>query len=472
MRIAFFADLHIYNDKVASQTDLGGPSRLIPKRLKEELNKIQPDLIFNLGDSTAFGSTKEWQNYNRWRSEVNAPIYEIFGNHDRSYNVHCLENVGEEFFTILGWDSDTKALKVGNNVFILVSEEYSPAGSKDMFTATIPNKRFDFIEKVLQKYSTENNIWVLSHTPISGTTVLSTRWMCNNPQVWWQISNKYLELYRKYKVLAHFTGHTHIDYRLKLKVKDQNGRFSEKRRGSLLNGRKYKDLSNTYFLNLPCVDIAHGWLSGRFPFLIKLDDSYKHWEKNKLRNAQLYLDSKGLELIDMIIKKRWDRNLGRSAIYYMDLIDGDKVSEIVTRDIALRNDVSKYQLKLNNEIKNIMESPEIVETDLALQYRDNLVVDHDFWFKVEGNSTGVGVFTQKFGDPVSIGKVKVIGTGIDRLESKFWYKSCDEGGGRAVDWVDDPKKLKASKIIKIKGEFKNESEEVVRIKDVRLFRVY
>lgn len=466
MRIAFFSDLHIYDDIIASQTDLGGASRLIPERLKEELNGIQPDLIFNLGDSTSIGATKEWLNYNQWRSEVKAPIYEVFGNHDRNYNVFCSDNVGEEFFTVLGWASDTKALKFGNNIFILISEEYSPAGSKDMFTATIPDKRLGFVESVLRKYASGNNIWILSHTPISGTTVLSTRWMCNNPKIWWQISSRYLELYQKYDVVAHFTGHTHIDYRLRLKVKGGDGKFSQERRGILLNGKGYKDLPDTYFLNLPCIAIAHGWLSGRFPFLIRLDDSYKHWKENKLRRAQLsYLDSKGLNLVDWIIKSRWDRKLGRSAIYYMDLEEGMSTCDLITRDIVLKEDVSKYQLKLNMKNAKVDSKAEIVESDLSMQYRDKLIIDHQFWFKVEGNSTGVGIFTKRFASPTEIKGVKILSDNENILGSKVLYNSCDE---EKSNWISDPAELGKRRKIKLKVRFVNNSSKSVRVKDLKL----
>ncbi len=468
MRVAFFADLHIYDDEIASQTDLGGPSKLIPKRLKEELNKIKPDLIFNLGDSTSFGASKEWGNYKKWRDGVNAPIYEVFGNHDRNYNVLCSDNVGEEFFTELGWFSDTKALRFGNNIFILVSEEYSPAGSEDLFTATIPDKRFDFVESVLQRYSNENNIWVLSHTPISGTTVLSTRWMCNNPKVWWQISKKYFDLYNKYLVLAHFTGHTHIDYRLNLKVKNEDGRFSKENRGTFLNGKDYEDLPDIQFLNMPCVDIAHGWLSGRFPFLIQLDDSYKHWKENKLRRAQLYLDSKGSDLVDKIIEKRLDRKIGRSAFYYMDLDEGKESCEIVTRDIASGEDVQRYKLDLNSKLRFGDKDLEFVDSDLSLQYRKGLIIDHGYWFKVLPDSSGVGVFSQRFSEAVMVKGVDIDADSSRLEEPEVWYKAGNEVG--ETDWVKDPEEIGAVKKIKVKIKFVNSGKKDVRVRDVVLLR--
>jgi Icc-related predicted phosphoesterase len=466
MRVAFFADLHIYGSEIQSQADLGAPSKIIPKRAQKVLNSVEPDLIFNLGDTTSFGQKEEWTSYKKWKEGLNAPVWEIFGNHDRTYNIYCDDRFGEEFFTELGWVSDTKAVKIGNVVFILVSEEYSPAGNSTLFTTTVPQKRINFIESILEKYSKNNNVIVLTHTPISGTTVLSTRWMCNNPQIWWRVSKKYLDLYERYNVLAHISGHTHIDYRNHKQVWFEDHSKTTQKRGKFVDGSKVGKLPSTYFLNMPCVSVSHGWLSGRLPFLIGLDDSYGKWDST-VRKLQLSLDSRGIPLVDIAIKMGIMQLLGKSAIYYIDFEDGSSEVEVITRELESNKNSEATTVGLNIPLE-IPEKVEvsILETDLSLRKYSNLLIQDDCWFEVKANKKGIGYFSKGFRELTYIRGISIEGEKPEDYE--VLYKgSKDMGKNWDSNWSKSPEKLGLVNSVRLKIIF-NPQDSNIKIQDVKL----
>jgi predicted MPP superfamily phosphohydrolase len=116
IRVAFFADLHIRGNRLQSQTDFGAPSKIAARKAQEALNNIAPDYIFGLGDLTAESAAADWRGYRRWLNGVQAPVFDVFGNHDRDYTVFHTHRYGEEYFRVLGRVAGTKALRVGNTV--------------------------------------------------------------------------------------------------------------------------------------------------------------------------------------------------------------------------------------------------------------------------------------------------------------------------------------------------------------------
>ncbi len=452
-RIAFFTDLHLRGHDIKSQTDFGSPSKIIPKRAQSVINSLNPDYVFGLGDSTAYSEKIEWKNYKKWLSGINAPVYDIFGNHDRNYCAPYSNNTGKPYFNLLGRVSDTKALKIGTFVFVLVSEEYSPPGSEDKFTTTIPDKRFKFIETILKKYSKKNNVFILSHTPVSGTTVFSTRWMCNNPEAWWPVSKKYLKLFKKYPVVAHLTGHTHIDYRFKYKVLKEDGSNTKKR------GKFY--FNKTHFLNLPCIDVAHGFFSGRFPFLVSLDDPYDNWDNNPLRRFHLYIEDKGPCFYDLITKAKLGNLLGRSAIYYIDLVQGKKEMNVVTRWLENNKNVETYKIKLKHTVK--INKISFLESDLSLRNHKNISIEKSNWFRVHKNKKGLVELSQRFNKKITIKGLEIEGRNIG--EHSVLWKGRKERWNKK--WKENPSSLGKVDAVWVKIIFKKQKKEQF-IKDIKI----
>ena len=206
-----------------SQTDLGAPSRVVARKAQAALNDVEPDAVFGLGDLTAESAPEDWEGYQRWVEGVNAPVFDLLGNHDRDYTVFNRHQYAQEYFEVLGRVSGTKALAVGNTVFILVSEEHNPEGTANRLTSTVPLKRFRFIEEVLREYAADSNVFILSHTLLRGTTALSDKWSFNDTRAWTVVTRRFFDLFERYPVLAHLTGHTHLDYRYRARVTDIDG---------------------------------------------------------------------------------------------------------------------------------------------------------------------------------------------------------------------------------------------------------
>ncbi len=465
-RVAFFADIHFQASLHQVQTDFGGPSRRIPTLTKQALVSIDPDLAFCLGDATAFGSEQDWQAYGDWKTQFDFPIYTIFGNHDRNYNVWTEDNSGLEFFTILGNVSDTKAMKLGNIIFILVSEEHNAESNGQGFTSTVPTKRFKFIEKILNQYAHSYNIFVLSHTPVMGTTVLSDEWICNDPWIWQNVSNNYLELYQQYPIVAHLSGHTHIDYRKKDRVKLPDGQMSPNRIGKFVNGQDHAQLPNNYFLNMPCVATSHGWLSGRSNLLRRLTkNSYQTW-RTPFRSFYQQQEANGPHLWDFLIKNKvkW---IGRSAMYYFDLICGKKKATLKTRWIEANQDDESYQLNFNYPYQTESNQLNLLTSDLSLRDHDGIIINHNHWFSIEVESARAE-FSQFFQKSRKITGLEIISS-QQIAYSTQWKGKTNLNHDWSDSWVDDPQKLGDVKAVLLSVDFgpKNNNQPIL-VDDLQL----
>lgn len=275
VRFAIFADSHITNANEEAQTDLGAPSEEISFDAKYALNHINADYIFGLGDLTAHSQNEEWVGYDNWIRDLNAPVFDLLGNHDKDHHPG-VGTYGTGYYTEVGRVSGTKVLKLGNNVFILVSEEHNPEGDGNNLASTIPDKRFNFVEKYLKKYSSSNNIFIMSHVQMSGTTAYSKSWFLGDNPHWKHVTQTYMNLFKKYDVDAHLSGHIHSDYRWVDTPTDQELTIGVEQVGKFVSGEKinkterkyppYK-LPETYFLNMPVVGYAHGYIGSRLGIL-------------------------------------------------------------------------------------------------------------------------------------------------------------------------------------------------------------
>ncbi len=466
-RVAFFADLHIQGDKLEVQTDVGAPSKYIPLQAQKVLNEINPDVIFGLGDLTALSAPEDWAGYQKWLNGINAPVYDIFGNHDRDYTVFNRDHYGQEFYTLLGRLSDTKALQIGNQIFILVSEEHNPEGDENLLTSTIPEKRFKFIEKILKKYGQNNNIFILSHTLLRGTTALSNDWSFNDINDWRFITEKMMVLFNHYPVVAHLTGHTHLDYRYRSWVKNFDGSRRETKVGKFVNGSNYQVLPDVYFLNMPCVDSAHGWFGSNFALLRELGKTTAKTPRSPIRKWYMKYEEQGPALFDMFYKTIWGRFIGRSAVYYIDFIPGQKEIKVITRWLAGNKDVEQYPIKLNNKVK-INKSVDFIGSDLSIQTKNNLSISRDDWFTIPADQTGQGEFSQRFKESSLIKGIKVNAVNLAEHNVK-WKGTKDYGKSWSKDWLKDPLKLGKVNAVKLKIKFKAGSKKA-RIINIKLVK--
>ncbi len=461
VRIAFFSDLHIRDNKIQSQTDFGSPSRWIPKKAQEALNDINPDYIFGLGDLTASGHKKDWLGYKKWMKGVETPIFDLMGNHDRDYTVFHRYNYGEEYFSVLGRVAGTKAVKIGNLIFILISEEHDPEGNKNILTSTIPLKRFAFIKKLLQRYAKNNNVFILSHTLLRGTTALSNDWSFNDIKDWAIISKRFFKIFEEFPVIAHLTGHTHLDYRYQARMEDvEQKRYSQKI-GKFVDGRKYNHLPDIYFLNIPCIDTDHGWVGSNFALLRKLGGKVTKAPRSPLRRLYIKLEEKGPPVFDILHKSKVSNILGRPAVYYFDIFPGGESVRMITRWAGANKDVESYNVQLKNPIKLFSKKAEVIAFDLSLRSKKNLKITRDDWFEVPPRATGQGVFSKKFLKPKKIKDVEVVAKNL-KSYSASWQKK-DEAGW--TEWFKNPLKLGRVESFKLKINF-NAGHAASKIKNI------
>jgi predicted phosphodiesterase len=465
-RAAFFADLHIQGNKIQVQTDVGAPSEFIPKQTQKALNDIQPDVIFGLGDFTAVAEQEDWKGYLKWLAGIKAPVYDIFGNHDRGYTVFNQDNYGLEYYQILGRVADTKALKIGNQIFILVSEEHNPEGDENLLTSTIPEKRFQFIESILKNYSKKNNIFVLSHTLLRGTTALSNDWSFNDTSDWQFITEKMMNLFRRYPVVGHLTGHTHMDYRYRSWVKNIDGTTRGEKDGKFVDGRSISSLPDIYFLNMPCVDVAHGWFGCNFALLRELGKATAKSKRSPIRKLYMKYEGQGPALFDMFYKTPWGRFIGRGAVYYIDFIPGQKKANVVTRWIGGNKDVETYSIDLNNEIEIESKNIDLLDSDLSIRTKKNLLISRDDWFTIKAKETGQGEFSQLFPKLITVKGIRINSFNLKKYTVN-WKGSSNGGQTWSKKWHNDPKELGKINAIRLIIDFKA-GEKKARIKNIKI----
>ena len=460
LRIAFFADIHIRRNKLQAQTDLGAPSTLIVRKARMALNDVEPDVIFGLGDLTAESAPDDWRGYRKWLDGVEAPVFDILGNHDRDYTVFSRHRYAHEYFSTVGRVSGTKALRIGNTVFVLISEEHNPEGAADRLTSTVPAKRFRFLEDVLRDHAADSNVFVLSHTLLRGTTALSNAWGFNDTRAWTAITERFFDLFERYPVVAHLTGHTHIDYRYRSYVRNLDGSRRGGKVGKFVDGRAHDALPDVYFLNMPCVDTAHGWFGSNFALLRELGKSTARARKSPFRKLFMSIEEKGPPFFDLLYRSPINNVLGRAAIYHLDLVPGQDQAVVTTRWLRRNRDVERYPVDLPHPVD--LEGGEVrfLASDLSIRTKRNLIIRRDDWFAVPARERGFGIFSQRFPDPVSVSGLRVDAVGLGD-HTVAWKGSRD--GGRTWDdaWRREPGALGRVDAVMLKVGFEAADEPAV-----------
>lgn len=475
-RIAFFADPHITDSKEGAETDFFlGTSYEIPRDAKTALNHTSPDYIFGLGDLTAHTETEEWIGYKKWISDLNAPVYDLLGNHDRDH-YPGIGNYGTGYFTEIKRVSGTKVLKLGNNVFMLISEDHDPEGDGDSLASTIPDKRFEFIEKYLQKYSENNNIFIMNHVQLSGTAAYSDTWFLGKNPNWIHITNKLMSLLQTYEVEVHMSGHIHTDYRMKDKPGDWDKTEGVENIEKFVSGtkinqenRKYppENLPNTYFLNLPVVDYAHGWFGVRFPILHQISGSLESTEASSGLKWWAKHEDMGIPILDSFHNPRNSYFLGRGAIYHFTMKENSENLDMITRWIGGDKDVENYKITLTHPIRLDNKNMQFIASDLSLRKKENLTITRDNWFKIKPGTHGSGIFSKKYKKSKNIRGLSIKNYNLKNYSVK-WQRIENKEKTRDNNWYEDPEKIGKTNSLKIKIKFEAPSSKEAFIEDISI----
>ncbi len=480
VRIGIFADPHLADKEEGTETDIVGTSYEAPKDAKIALNSINADYLFGLGDLTAHTLENEWIGYDSWENDLNADnVFDILGNHDRNH-LHNLGSYGTEYFTKLDRVSGTKVLKMGNNVFILISEEHDWESDGDRLMSSIPERTFDYVRVYLEKYSENNNVFVMSHTPISKTNAFSYTWFYGSNEHWIKTSEKYKDLLNNFDVTAHISGHVHTDYRQRDDPLDEDGTEGVENVGKFVSGEKInasdriyspENLPETYFLNMPVVDYAHNWIGARFAFLTGLVDVDNIHPATQFRTREEMVEKgiegkKGPNLFDFFHSSKNSIITGRGAIYYFEMQENDESLNIVTRWIGGNQDVEEYEMDLDHPLELDDEKMHFVSSMLSLRRTDNLEIERDNWFRINAGKMGEGVFSKKFSGPVNVSGAEVDSYYLDNYSIE-WSGSVD-GGESWQEWEDSSEDLGEVNAIKLRIVFDAPDSRPAYVEDINL----
>lgn|GEM_PF-1088579 len=489
LRIAFFADPHIADEDMGTETDIGGPAYDIPKLTQDTINKINADYTFGLGDLTAHTRENEWIGYKKWIDNLNNPVYDLLGNHDKDH-IYGVGSCGTEYFTEVGRVSGSKVLKKGNNVFILISEEHSPERDGTHLQSTIPQKRFEFLENQLEKYSGSNNIFVMSHTQITGenqgTVAFSETWYYGSNPNWKHISKKYKNILENYEnsVVAHLSGHMHTDYRMRddPSLFDQDLKIGAENVGKFVDGtkidkaeRKYQPykIPRNYFLNMPIVDIHHNWAIARVGFFAPIVNKFKYSRPApktdpKVSREGIRQNLKNPPILDYLHTPKNSYFTGRGAIYYFDMKEGENEVEIKTRWISGNRDVESYEMRLTHPLELGEENMHFVASDLSLMKKnENLRVQRDNWFKIKKDSQGIGYFSKGYyQENKTISGLTIENYDLENYSVK-WKKVTTQGKS-LTEWHENPENLGEINGIKIKIQFDAPENRPAFIEDIKI----
>ncbi len=422
-----------------------------------------PDYICNLGDVTAHSETAEWEGYRKWKEQIPGVIYEVLGNHDRD-NIPDVGSYGTEFFTQLGNASDTRALQLGNMIFILVSEEHNPEHAGNEVMSTIPRKRLRFIRDLLEQYASSHNVFVLSHTPITGTVALSDTWFMQPNKHWRQVSTAFLDILHGFPVAAHISGHIHSDYRKQAPV---TGVGPASRRGKFVRGEDIGVHNGMHFLNMPCIDIAHGWFPARASCI-------RRWSQRMMSTrasgncVELAARLEGLRipLFDLIRASPFGKLLGRSALYYAVPEEESKELAIITRWIEGNQDVETWKVPLHHPIEQGDGVMRTIAADVSIRAKENCRIGAGDWFFVPAGTEGRVTLSTEFPTKQHVRDVQIASRHLASYTTR-WKGSTDGGGTWSPQWRHDPQELGAVNAVLCEMKLRPETENNAVIEDVR-----
>lgn len=381
-RIGFCTDIH-FNAPPGSDDEFGGVKNNrgvsdynIPVKARDAFITVKPDYIFDCGDITE-GRTPgndSYKYYKQWMDALGVPVFPVLGNHDRICDDPG-DTYGTGFFSEMGQLSSTRTLKMGNMIFILISDEHTNLYNKTDVPHT--DKKFAWVKDQVTRYSTGNyNIFFIEHYPVPNTTAWSDGyWYGTNAPIrdYAETAWKTMLTTCQNNVVAHISGHLHCHYAWEDTPNDitnysgfGDGNSGVENVGMFINGSNFANLPPVYFLNLQALDHKHG-------------------------NAKRYLST--------------------SAIYYTDMQNGANQFQLITRDIYQNMDVASYTVTTKYPIDIGNGQMEFVASDLCIRARDTKDIvdctDKD-WFRVFKGKTTTITFQQQWKNKVNISGVKVI----------------------------------------------------------------
>jgi len=456
VRIGFFSDIH-FERPAKEGTKFGGveidgslkADFELPVLAKSTIEAVAPDILFDSGDMTAHGETGEYEAYRDWRNALDVPVYPVMGNHDRQHNSPQLP-YGTGFYSVLGYGSATRVLKLGNLVFILVSEDHHYEFNS--LDAAISTQKFQWIENQLDRFSDgNNNIFIVEHYPIKETVAWSDSYyglggfyMFGSPgwfDWWWapwkRTSQEWKELLEKYEdsVIAHISGHIHLPYGWKDVPEDReiygygDGDWKVENVGQFVSGKEINEnpgdrppykLPEVYFLNIRALDYNHQAASDHEP---------------------------------------------SAAVYYADFAQDKESISLNAVDIVTGQPLGSYRVETDHPIDLGDGEIRFINSDLGIRSKEEtVIITEDSWFKVKRGESGLVTFQKEWAEKVTISGVSIISEG--GRHGRIYYKDSRDGGETWGNWSTEPPR--EVDILQIKTYFHAGKESDMLVEDVKI----
>lgn len=321
----------------------------IPVDTRDTVNSVNPDFIVDTGDLTESGQEEEYKAYFEWAESLEGEVYAVQGGHDREHRKD--DPYGTGFFTECHFDSPTSVLKMGNNIFLLISEDRYYHQEEDVWLHHITDQLHQWIADKLAEYAeNDTNIYIFEHCPLKNTVAWSDgKWWATGNDPWEEVSNRWLELMEGYDdhIVAHVSGHMHTHYGWRDTPTDRedygygDGDQGVENVGHFVNGSDKNDLPDMYFLNPQALCYTHG-------------------------GAWTEYDT--------------------AAIYYYDLAEGKNQFTITTRDIHTKNDVDTYTVKTDHPIELGSGELNFIESKTTIVSKSDTNIGKSDWLSVSKGS--------------------------------------------------------------------------------------
>ncbi len=392
------------------------------------VNSVSPDYVFDAGDVTEKGVREEYRAYSDWVDNLEGETYAIQGGHDREHRKG--DPYGTGFFTECDFESPTRVLKMGNMVFLLISEDRYYYKKGNIWLHHITPQLHSWIKNKIEKYSTENNnIFIMEHAPLHNTVAWSDGgWWATGDPPWARSSKKLKKTIENYEnhVVAHISGHLHTKDNWRDIPNDKqkygygDGNQGIENVGHFVNGNLKLSLPDVYFLNPQAVCYTHGSAT----------------------------------------------SLNSSPIYYFDLLDGENKFTIKTKDIKTGKITRTYSVSTEYPIDLADGKIRFVESKTTIRSKTKTSILEKKWIKVDEDSTVV--FHKKWNT-----QVENITTYIEPENVDYTTKYLEKENDETIVKVDFQEKSEIKNVTILPNQTKNyeikgnaENKRVVLLTDI------
>ncbi|NND06168.1 MAG: hypothetical protein HKN87_07300 [Saprospiraceae bacterium] len=164
----------------------------VAKLVGEQLITEKVDFVIPLGD-LVFDDLDLFDPLKKVLSKIGAPVYYVYGNHDRNYDAMELQNRDETYKAHFG--PSYYAFNYGDNAFLVLNSVFPENGTRN-FEGKIDADQLKFVENYLNTLPNGVPIHLFMHIPLE------------------QVSNvkKLFELFEAHPNLYVYAGHTHTQY--------------------------------------------------------------------------------------------------------------------------------------------------------------------------------------------------------------------------------------------------------------------